>query len=169
MPRTSSLPTRAVSMLRWRLSKTRPTLNSYFRLSHSRSLKESYRFAIWQAQTFLGESPPTVVDADKGFEDFAKAQGGLVAMRPIGKAHTTKTQNGVSHISADNSGKTWKVQFDTLNLAQIPSFLLISAPKLTDSYTMESQFKVAADNANGIVCVTCRAICRCVKENEGEA
>ena len=122
----------------------------YFRLSHSRSLKESYRFAIWQAQTFLGESPPTVVDADKGFEDFAKAQGGLVAMRPIGKDHTTKTQNGVSHISADNSGKTWKVQFDTLNLAQIPSFLLISAPKLTDSYTMESQFKVANDNGNGI-------------------
>jgi len=119
----------------------------YFRLSHSRSLKESYRFAIWQAQTFLGESPPTTLDADKGFEDFGKAQG---AMRPIGKDHTTKTVDGVSHISADNSGKTWKVQFDTLNLAQIPSFLLISAPKLTDSYTMESEFKVAADNANGI-------------------
>mgnify|MGYP001117385849 CR=1 FL=1 len=82
-------------------------------------------------------------------------------MRPIGKDHTTKTQNGVSHISADNSGKTWKVQFDTLNLAQIPSFLLISAPKLTDSYTMESQFKVANDNGNGIPpnCVTCRTIC----------
>ena len=41
----------------------------------------------------------------------------------------------MSEISADNSGKTWKVQFDTLNLAQIPSFLLISCPKLTNSYT----------------------------------
>ena len=122
----------------------------YFRLSHSRSLKESYRFAIWQAQTFLGESPPTAADPDKGFEDFGNAQGGIVAMKPIGKDHTTKTVNGVSNISSDNSGKTWKVQFDTLNLAQIPSFLLISAPKLTDSYTMESQFKVENANANGI-------------------
>ena len=81
----------------------------YFRLSHSRSLKESYRFAIWQAQTFLGESPPTTIDAQKGFQDYAKDGGGLVAMVPIGKDHTTKVVFGVSHISADNSGKTWKI------------------------------------------------------------
>ena len=31
----------------------------YYRLSHTRALKESYRFNIWQAQTFLGKAPPT--------------------------------------------------------------------------------------------------------------
>ena len=30
----------------------------YFRLMHTRALKESYRFNVWQAQTFLGELPP---------------------------------------------------------------------------------------------------------------
>ena len=29
----------------------------YYRLSHTRALKESYRFNIWQAQTFLGKAP----------------------------------------------------------------------------------------------------------------
>ena len=43
-------------------------------------------------------------------------------------------------ISSTQEGKTWKIQFDTLNLAQIPSFLLISCPKLTESYTMESEY-----------------------------
>jgi hypothetical protein len=118
----------------------------YFRLSHSRALKESYRFAIWQAQTFLGEMPPSDSNANKGHESY----GGFVAMTPIGKDHTTKTKAGVSHISADKSNKTWSVAFDTLNLAQIPSFLLISAPKLTDSYTMDSEYKESATNAGGL-------------------
>ena len=104
----------------------------YFRLSHSRSLKESYRFAIWQAQTFLGEAPPTAVAEDKGFDQF----GDLFAMTPVGKDATTKTAQGASEISSLQEKKTWKIQFDTLNLAQIPSFLLISCPKLTSSYTM---------------------------------
>jgi len=121
----------------------------YFRLSHSRALKESYRFAIWQAQTFLGQAPPSAADPDKGFVDYAKAQGGIVAMAPIGKDHLTKTIVSASQIGADNGGKTWKVQFDTLNLAQIPSFLLISAPKLTDSYTMESEYKAQLQNIQG--------------------
>ena len=121
----------------------------YFRLSHSRSLKESYRFAIWQAQTFLGEGPPTVEDQTKGHNVFGGANG-LVAMTPIGKDHTTKTVAGSSHISSDKSGKTWKVNFDTLNLAQIPSFLLISAPKLTESYTMNSEYVTDGANAAGI-------------------
>ena len=30
----------------------------YFRLSHTRTLKESYRFNVWQSQTFLGPDPP---------------------------------------------------------------------------------------------------------------
>jgi hypothetical protein len=117
----------------------------YFRLSHSRSLKESYRFAIWQAQTFLGEAPPTGPAPDKGFEKF----GDVVAMTPIGKDHITKRAACLSQISSTQEGKTWKIQFDTLNLAQIPSFLLISCPKLTDSYTMNSEFTVGNENAEG--------------------
>jgi len=123
----------------------------YFRLSHSRSLKESYRFAIWQAQTFLGEPPPGRAEVSKGFGDFGRtaAANGLFAMTPIGKDQVTKTQASCSHLSSDRSGKTWKVQFDTLNLAQIPSFLLISAPKLAESYTMASEYDVTNDNAAG--------------------
>ena len=74
----------------------------YFRLSHSRSLKESYRFAIWQAQTFLGEPPPSAVAADKGFDQF----GDMFAMTPIGKDATTKTAVGASEISSLQENKT---------------------------------------------------------------
>ena len=58
-------------------------------------------------------------------------------MTPIGKDMVTATGQSLSSISSDKSGKTWKIQFDTLNLAQIPSFLLISCPKLGSSYTMD--------------------------------
>ena len=116
----------------------------YFRLSHSRSLKESYRFAIWQAQTFLGEVPPTDTAVDKGFQKF----GNLCAMVPIGKDHIDKTGPGGSQVSSTQEGKTWKIQFDTLNLAQIPSYLLISCPKLTDSYTMSTEY-TDATHKNG--------------------
>ena len=30
----------------------------YFRLAHTRSLKESYRFNVWQSQTFLAKMMP---------------------------------------------------------------------------------------------------------------
>ena len=117
----------------------------YFRLSHARNLRESYKLAIWQAQTFLGEAPPNQPVADKGFQQY----GDLVAMIPIGKDHVTKTGANGSSIASTQEGKTWKIQFDTLNLAQIPSFLLISCPKLTDSYTMESEFvQHGTDNQN---------------------
>ena len=122
----------------------------YFRLSHSRALKESYRFAIWQAQTFLGEAPPTRAEPTKGFADYSKDADGYAGMIPIGKDHMTKLQIGASEISSDKSNKTWKVAFDTLNLAQIPSFLLISAPKLTDSYTLKSEYSQSVGNAGGI-------------------
>ena len=115
----------------------------YFRLSHSRSLKESYRFAIWQAQTFLGEDPPKSQELSKGH----RLYGDLVAMQPIGKDHGTKTVSGASQITSNRSNKTWKIQFDTLNLAQIPSFLLISCPKMSDSYTMGTELTAAGAGA----------------------
>ena len=119
----------------------------YYRLSHSRSLKESYRLAIWQAQTFLGEAPPNAQLASKGFEQY----GDLVAMKPVGKdgAGTSFAgQHGRSEVSSSQENKTWKIQFDTLNLAQIPSFLLISCPKTTDSYTVNTSSDVRANVPN---------------------
>ena len=102
----------------------------YFRLSHTRALKESYRFNIWQAQTFLGKAPPT--NATSGHRAF----GDLIAMDPIGKDLATVTLRSGSGISSSKAGKTWSFEFDTINLAQIPSFLLISCPKLGDSYSL---------------------------------
>ena len=108
----------------------------YFRLSHTRTLKESYRFAIWQAQTFLGEMPPSATSNEKGHQAYGPADDRLIAMRPVGKDHVTATTADISSISSDVANKQWSIQFDTLNLAQIPSFLLISCPKLGDTYTM---------------------------------
>ncbi len=108
----------------------------YFRLSHTRTLKESYRFAIWQAQTFLGEMPPGSASAVKGHAEYGTGARALTAMVPVGKDHVTATAVDISSISSDVSNKQWSINFDTLNLAQIPSFLLISCPKLGDTYSM---------------------------------
>ena len=108
----------------------------YFRLSHTRALKESYRFNIWQAQTFLGAAPPSAASADKGHQAYDAGGRAIVAMVPVGKDHATATIESISSVAASKTNKTWSFEFDTINLAQIPSFLLISVPKLTDSYTM---------------------------------
>ena len=109
----------------------------YFRLSHTRALKESYRFQVWQAQTFLGPVPPSGANTDgfvqKDFGDAAAAANKYV-MQPIGKDIVSSTGAGVKMIAADRAGKEWKVTFDVINLAQIPSYLLISAPKLDECY-----------------------------------
>ena len=39
-----------------------------------------------------------------------------------------------SSIAYDEANKTWNVKFDTINLAQVPSFLLISAPRVNSEY-----------------------------------
>ena len=49
----------------------------YFRLSHTRTLKESYRFNVWQSQTFLGPNPPS-----------SKVDGHIV----VGKKESAATQ-----------------------------------------------------------------------------
>ena len=98
----------------------------FFRLSHTRSLKESYRFAVWQAQTFLGEPAPV---GRQGHD----AQGRMLI---IGKDTATSADAGFgnSMIEFDETNKTWSVKMDTINLAQVPSFLLISAPRLNSDY-----------------------------------
>ena len=107
----------------------------YFRLSHTRALKESYRFNIWQAQTFLGPAPPT--QAGNGFVLIGTGQtDAMVALAPTGKDHVTGEQRTISTISS--TPVTWSIEFDTINLAQIPSYLLISVPKLGQSYSQEA-------------------------------
>ena len=107
----------------------------YFRLAHTRALKESYRFNVWQAQTFLGPQPTNTADTDGHEVDGADPAGpGLGRMKAIGKDCFTSTTTGNSQVQFVETGKTWICQFATINLAQVPSFLLISAPRLNSEY-----------------------------------
>ena len=96
----------------------------YFRLAHTRSLKESYRFNVWQAQTFLGPRP--VINSE--------GHDGQGRMNIVGKDQHTATDTGISSIKFDEGDKTWTCKFSTINLAQVPSFLLISAPRENQEY-----------------------------------
>jgi len=98
----------------------------YFRLAHTRALKESYRFNVWQAQTFLGPFPTAAL---QGLD-------GQARMLAIGKDTSTQLarNTGISQVAYDEANRTWDCKFDTINLAQVPSFLLISAPRLNREY-----------------------------------
>ena len=122
----------------------------YFRLSHTRTLKESYRFNVWQSQTFLGPNPPTskvsghvIVGVDGNAAQF-------YAMAPIGKdvVSSAVSSRAISMISASSANKTWDIQFDALNLAQVPSFLLISVPRLGSQYTLKSGVSTDGQDTN---------------------
>jgi hypothetical protein len=111
----------------------------YFRLSHTRSLRESYRWNCWQAQTFQGKAPPTA--AGGSFVD----RDGLICMAPIGKDFADGA-NGANLlfpasqlVGADRANKEWNVVFDVINLAQIPSYLLISVPKLAEMFSLNAE------------------------------
>ena len=105
----------------------------YFRLSHTRALRESYRFNIWQAQTFMGPVPPSAIT------------NGHVAVANLGEnlQHVCSTTAKDDAASTQATGisallyaaGTYTVQFDVINLAQVPSYLLISVPKLGSTYT----------------------------------
>ena len=110
----------------------------YYRLSHTRALKESYRFNIWQAQTFLGPAPK---DTTAGFVDRGD---GVFGLQVTGKDDLTSIIASKSMFSMDNP-TIHKIEFDTINLAQIPSYLLISVPKLNESYSLAA--KVDGSNA----------------------
>ena len=99
----------------------------YFRLSHTRSLKESYRFNVWQAQTFLSR-------------EIAAADG--QAFRAIGK--DTNTAATLTRSFA-NANSFTSVKYDPINLAQVPSFLLISVPRKNSAYS-HAALGVAARN-----------------------
>ena len=108
----------------------------YFRLSHTRTLKESYRFNVWQTQTFNGPEPRAALAS--GHVATGHAGDAYVGMAPVGRDHASAAAvaTNVSQITANPDGKTWKFDFDALNLAQVPSFLLISCPRLSESYTL---------------------------------
>ena len=112
----------------------------YFRLSHTRSLKESYRFNVWQSQTFLGPQPTNTNDTD----GHARDTDNKGRMKCIGKDVRTSAGIGASAVEFDETGKTWKCTFPTINLAQVPSFLLISAPRLNDEYILGGATSYAA-------------------------
>ena len=65
-------------------------------------------------------------------------------MKCIGKDVRTSTGIGASAVAYDETGKTWKCTFPTINLAQVPSFLLISAPRLNDEYLLGGATSYAA-------------------------
>ena len=112
----------------------------YFRLSHTRTLKESYRFNVWQSQTFLGPTPPSSRVKGHVQVGLHGDAGQYYGMRPVGKDAIDPELYGdfqISMVSADSGGKTWNIEFDALNLAQVPSFLLISAPRLGQMYSLE--------------------------------
>ena len=138
---TSPLPL-AVSLVE---DKTELELK-YYRLSHTRALKESYRFNIWQAQTFLGKAPQTAVEADKWIDrGYANAAGAaVVGLKITGKDPVTSTNASISMLSRTQVKET--IEFDTINLAQIPSYLLISVPKLNASYS----HRASADGGNAV-------------------
>ena len=125
----------------------------YYRLSHTRSLKESYRFSVFQCQTFNGPDVPAV-GADTGhILTGPPGQGAdaYIGMAPVGRdtGSAPVLATNVSSITANDAGRTWSMVFDALNLAQVPSFLLISCPRLSDSYTLADD-GVAGSVANCI-------------------
>ena len=103
----------------------------YYRLSHTRALKESYRFNIWQAQTFLAKAPPTV--AENGW---INRGDGVIGLKVTGKDSRTAAAaaTALSTFNIAPVDGEVDIEFDTINLAQVPSYLLISVPKLNESY-----------------------------------
>ena len=114
-------------------ANTEPYLElKYFRLSHTRALRESYRFNIWQAQTFMGPVPPST--ATNGHALTPNVPGLTAACVPTPKDDANSTQAaGISSLLY--AAGTYTVQFDVINLAQVPSYLLISVPKLGQTYS----------------------------------
>ena len=119
----------------------------YFRLSHTRTLKESYRFNVWQSQTFLGPTPPSSRVNGHIAVGLNGNTNQFYAMRPVGKDAidpAAATSTAVCMVSADSANKTWDIKFDALNLAQVPSFLLISAPRLGSQYSLKDSRSLIA-------------------------
>ena len=77
-------------------------------------------------------------------------------MYPVGRDATTPAAiaTNVSQVSVITAGRKWSIDFDALNLAQVPSFILISCPRLSETYTL------ADDQAAGSVANCIRNLSR---------
>ena len=106
----------------------------YFRLSHTRTLKESYRWNCWQAQTFQGPTPPNAEG-----DGYGVTKDAMICMAPIGKDIVDSNGAGIQLIKADRADKEHSIVFDVINLAQIPSYLLISVPKVADCFGLTAE------------------------------
>ena len=103
----------------------------YFRLSHTRSLKESYRFNVWQAQTFPGPLPPVAATAphvDVANYDPSTADTHFYALPPCGQdftsvpadyhaAATNIVTSPQSMISGLDKDLIWTCNWDTITRA----------------------------------------------------
>ena len=124
------------------VDKTAELEIKYFRLSHTRSLKESYRFNVWQAQTFPGPLPPSTDSAPYvNVLNYlpAAAPTNFYALPPCGMDYVGSPADfhaAATDIVARPGSMIWKCNWDTISLAQVPSFLLISAPKLSSTYSL---------------------------------
>ena len=109
---------------------------------------------VFQCQTFNGPSVPS--NETKGHVQTGAGADLYFGMRPVGRdvGSAPNAAIAVSEITSNPDGKTWEIEFDALNLAQVPSFLLISCPRLSDSYTL------ADDQAAGSVANCIRNVSR---------
>ena len=76
---------------------------------------------------------------------FVNRGDGVFGLQVTGKDDLTSIIASKSMFSMDNP-TIHKIEFDTINLAQIPSYLLISVPKLNESYSLAA----SADGANAV-------------------
>ena len=90
----------------------------YYRLSHTRALKESYRFNIWQAQTFLAKAPPTV--AAGGWIDRGD---GVIGLQFSGKdgATAANASTSLSTFSRAPANGEVDLEFDTITWHKFPA------------------------------------------------
>ena len=58
-------------------------------------------------------------------------------MIAVGKDVSTSTASAASTVAFNEQNRTWEVKFPTINLAQVPSYILISAPRLNDEYILD--------------------------------
>ena len=72
----------------------------------------------------------------------------VVVSNRVADLRKTTQSGGASALSYDETNKTWKVKFDTINLAQVPSFLLVSAPRINSEYSTAAVCQSLDDGAN---------------------
>ena len=87
----------------------------------------------------MGKAPPTA----NGWVDRGD---GVIGLRITGKDDNTTDVTSKSMFDRSPANGVYDIEFDTINLAQVPSYLLISVPKLNSSYKHDAR----DDGANAV-------------------